>query len=309
MEKIEDFKNLEKTYCVYLLSCKNTPNIIYIGITNKYYAIERLFFHFCESTSRTSSKNNEKHDWILDNWRNIEMKILDYNISDEQSARILEAQYVFKYRKEKFNVLNKTYVAVRCYDNNGDFYKDYASYAEAAKEFQVMPSRIMQCAEESSSNIRLFKKYRFFKWYPGIPEKIDSKQYNDNYIKTPVLQYSNEGNFIKEWKNRKEIEQELKLTTNQLSYCLKDFSRTSNGFHFIYKTSDKIEPFILPKKIKVIAYKNETELGKFTSIKDCAKFLINELKIAKGTEINVAGSISKSFSKNKSYLGLNFKIF
>ena len=69
------------------------------------------------------------------------MTILEHNIFDEEVARIEESNYVFKYIKDGYNVLNKTYTPIRVFDKYGNFYKDYSSYTAAAKEFEVEPCR------------------------------------------------------------------------------------------------------------------------------------------------------------------------
>ena len=304
-KKLEEIKNENGEYSLYLLSCKNTPNIVYIGITNNTYVIQRLFKHFEESVNNTS-KNEKKHKWILDNWRDIQMQILESNILNVEEARLKESKAVFKYRKEKFEVLNNTYIAIRCFDGSGNFYKDYSSYAEAAKDFDTLPSRIMQCV---SGNLKFLKEYTFIKWALDCPDKIEVVSYNKNAIDTPVLQYSIDGHFIKEWKCALIVCQELFIDRSQMSRCLKDFSKTAKGFHFLYK-GRTIDTYIYPyDKIKVIMYDLDgKELGKFKSVKACAQVLLDEGLTAADIR-NIQSSITKSFKNNKPYLNRVFTIY
>jgi len=303
--KLETIKNENGEYSVYLLTCKDTPETVYVGITNSNYVIQRLFKHFEESVNNTS-KNEEKHKWVLDNWRNIEMTILESGIKNSEEARIKEAQYVFKYKKLEKKVLNMTYVALRCFDSDGNLYKDYASYAEAAKDFDVLPSRIMQCV---TSNLKLLKEYTFIKWTKDSPEKIEVNKHNKNTISTPVLQYSSDGYFIKEWKTALDACQKLFIDRSRMSKCLKDFSKTAKDFHFLYK-GRTIDTYIYPyDKIKVIMYDLDgNELGKFKSVKACAQVLIDE-GLTNANISNVRSSITKISKQNKPYLNRIFTVY
>ena len=71
------------------------------------------------------------------------MKVLEHNIFDSELARLKESEYVFEYIKKNYKVLNKTYTPIRVYDELGNFYKDFPSHTAAAKEFNVLPSRII----------------------------------------------------------------------------------------------------------------------------------------------------------------------
>lgn len=303
-KKLEEIKNENGTYSVYLLSCNDTPDTVYIGITNNTYVIERLFRHFEESVNNTS-KNIDKHNWILNNWRNIDMTILESNIESDEIARIKEAQTIFKFKKEGKNVLNITYVPIRCYDGDGNFYKDYASYAEAAKDFETQPCRIMGCV---TNKLKFLREFTFVKWNNDLPEFIKVEKRNKNMLKVPVLQYSKEGYFIKEWESPVEVCDNLQIDRSQMTRCLKDFSKSAKNFHFLYK-GRTVETYLCPdSKVKVIMYDLQgNEIGKFKSIKACALYLIEE-GITNGQPKNIAASISKNTKENRSYLNRIFTI-
>lgn len=304
-KKLEEIKNENGEYSLYLLSSKNTPDIVYIGITNNTYVIQRLFKHFEESVNNTS-RNDEKHKWILDNWRSIEMTILESKIKNDEEARIKEAKSVFEFRKKGKIVLNKTYIAIRCFDGDGNLYKDYASYAEAAKDFDTLPSRIMQCV---TGGFKFLKEFSFIKWSENCPDKIEITKHNKNTISTSVLQYSSDGYFIKEWKTALDVCQELFIDRSQMTRCLKDFSKTAKGYHFLYK-GRTIDTYIYPyDKIKVIMYDlNGNELGKFKSVKACAQTLIDD-GLTNAAISNVQSSITKTSKQNKPYLNRIFTVY
>ena len=112
------------------------------------------------------------------------MKVLEHNIFDSELARLKESEYVFEYIKKNYKVLNKTYTPIRVYDELGNFYKDFPSHTAAAKEFNVLPSRIITCY---STQQRLFHKYIIRKCNPNI-DKIEVKTNNISSMSDrPVL--------------------------------------------------------------------------------------------------------------------------
>lgn len=298
MDNLINVKNLKNEWSVYLLTCCNTPNTVYVGITNEQYVIARLFRHFTESVSNNRTKNEDKHIWIRDNWKNIEMTILEHNIFNEDIARIRESEYVFQYIKKGYNVLNKTYTPIRVFDMYGNFYKDYPSYTVAAQEFKVEPCRVIACC---SSGYRLLGKFIIKKYDPQlnhIEVNIDNIPVNKDI---PIIQYDLDGNFIKEWKNAYTVSKTLSIDRSQLTKCLKGKQKTAKGYIFKYKNEE------LEIEYKVCMYDSNYNLVKsFKTNIECAEYLINE-GLSKG-KINVVSSgVSQSIKKNRKYLNYVFK--
>ena len=66
-------------------------------------------------------------------------------------------------------------------------------------------------------------------------EWCDSK-YNNNYsLSKPVLQYSKEGNFIKEWPSMMKVERELGIHNSSISMCCLEKLKSAGGFIWKYK--------------------------------------------------------------------------
>ena len=299
MENLINVKNLEKEWSVYLLSCDNTPKTVYIGITNEQYIIARLFRHFVESVAASkTSKNEDKHKWVRENWQNIKMTILEHNIFDEEVARIEESNYVFKYIKDGYDVLNKTYTPIRVFDKYGNFYKDYSSYTAASKEFEVEPCRVISCC---STGNRLLGKYLIRKYDPEITQI----EVNINNIPVdkdiPILQYDLNGNFIQEWENAFTVSKLLNIDRSQLTKCLKGKQKTAKGYIFKYKND--------PVHIQYKVYMYDTNfnlVNKFKTNKECAEYLINQ-GLSKGNLNVVSSSISQSIKKETRYLNYVFR--
>ena len=295
-ENLVNIKNQDNEWSVYSLTCNNTPNIIYIGITNEKFIITRLFRHFTESVSSSPQSNNiEKHLWIRQNWQYIEMKVLEHNIFDSELARLKESEYVFEYIKKNYKVLNKTYTPIRVYDELGNFYKDFPSHTAAAKEFNVLPSRIITCY---STQQRLFHKYIIRKYNPNI-DKIEVKTNNiSSMFDRPVLQYTLDGVLIKEWNNAHTVSAELNIDRSYLTKCLNGKCKTAKNFIFRYK--DKAI-------YKVYMYNSNNDIiGEFKNIKECALYLINN-NLSKGKLNTIAASVGQSIKKDIKYLGYVFK--
>ena len=54
-------------------------------------------------------------------------------------------------------------------------------------------------------------------------------------ISKPVLQFTKDGIFIKEWPSGREVERVLKIPSSNISYVSKDFKRTAGKFRWKYK--------------------------------------------------------------------------
>ncbi len=81
--------------------------------------------------------------------------------------------------------------------------------------------------EESKSKISEAKKQQTFYNNPDRCRKISESKFK------PVMQYSLEGNFIKEWYSIKEIKKSY--PSCDITYACKDFKRSSCGFKWKYK--------------------------------------------------------------------------
>lgn len=269
MDDLIEIKNLENCYSVYKLTCKNTPNVSYIGITNETYVIGRLFRHFMESVANDRTKNEEKHAWIRDNWKNINMDILEDKIPSKHEAERKEAKYIFECLKNKENVLNKTYVAISLFDINGNLYKSYPSYQVAAEELNVKPCRLMQAVNRKE---RLLGIYTVKKYDPDIKfiklDYIHDKPYN--YRK--ILQYDLDGNLIKEWESGHICSKELNIDRSLLTKCLKDFNKTANSYRFKYKNESILDDGI---QYRVFMYNSDHQfIAKFRTAVECSKYLV-----------------------------------
>jgi len=103
---------------------------------------------------------------------------------------------------------------------------------------------------------------------------VKSKQWiknNDESIKKPILQYTLDGEFVREWKSAKDVEDELGLSRKNLSSCLRGKSLSAFNFIWRYKNIE----ISVKKRVKTSGIKKQIidiKTGKlFESIADAAK--------------------------------------
>lgn len=129
-----------------------------------------------------------------------------------------------------------SYEPVIQYDLNGVLVKEWESITKASDSTGIVTSCISRCT--------LGKIYRAgpFIWRKKNNSPV-SLEYSLSVInkELPVLQYSKEGIFIKEWENKFSVVAELGLHLGGVSGCLTGKYKTSGGFIWISKSSDKYD--------------------------------------------------------------------
>ena len=297
---MQEFENKERNWVVYRISTNEDQNTTYIGITQKVNILERVFYHFIESVTRTTSNNHNKHDWFYKHWRTINVEILKNNILLEKEARLIESEYVFYYRSNKFNVLNDTYIAINCYTKDNKFYKTYPSYAHASNDLEISINNISSSVNTDSWVYNSYKFKRFIFTEKLILELDDKETLHKN---CPVLQYTLDGEFIKEWNDKRELRNFLNIDESQLSKYVRN-NKPLRGFLYANK-ENPLSIKALDKAHKVKMYKNNEFIKGFISNRECARYII-ENKFSKSTVDSLSGGISKSIKNKIDYLGFSF---
>lgn len=108
--------------------------------------------------------------------------------------------------RKHMSAARKDKMAVLQYDLEGNFVKEYESTAAAGKALGVAASNVCNCCRGYSKGKRTKKvqivngyTFRFKKDYPDIPRRLDLNITNLN--KRSVLQFSLDGEYIKEWES------------------------------------------------------------------------------------------------------------
>lgn len=218
-------------YKIYKLVSPITPNIVYIGISNT-ELLGRLFDHYSYAVNIYKS-NEKKNEWILKNWRNIEILQIDI-AENEKEARLKESQYVLECHEKGLEVLNDTYKQIIVYNGNGDFIEICPSIKYTLDKYEISPQTFWR---KINSN-KAINKNRFYSYNKDYKNKIE--EYTPKVLGRPVLQYSLEGEFIKEFPNISSAVKEVKGTEDRkkgtgIVSCCQEKIRTAYGFKWRYK--------------------------------------------------------------------------
>lgn len=132
--------------------------------------------------------------------------------------------------RERMKISNKgkKLKSILQYDLHGNFIKEWSSLFEAEMNFsKTNHSNISACCLGKQKTAWGYI-WRFRKGQ--VKNKIQG-------VKTghPIKQYTLEEKFVKEWKNVKQICNELKFSYSTIYECLKGKYKTSNGFIWKYK--------------------------------------------------------------------------
>jgi len=155
--------------------------------------------------------------------------------SQANMGKIRDLEFCLKRRKEVIQ-----------YSLNGDFIKEWGSILEAEERL-----KIKGISSNCRGNSRMAGKYQWVYKFNNYPLRI--KEYK-NPTSLPIIQYSLEGDFVKEWSS---IHSSIKFFNGGgIQGCLLGKQLTSCGFLWKYKTKNyllKIPPF---KREKIERNKN-----------------------------------------------------
>lgn len=148
-----------------------------------------------------------------------------------------EQHYISLYRSWGFRLVNRT--------AGGEGTPGY-------KYSQEIKDKIQKTKQERGSNLIGAKKSAITKREHGVYERLKEIQRINAFKRAkPVLQYSLEGNLIKEWRSTRIASQEMKISRDNISRCCVGEYGQTHGFQWKYKTenySEKITPYIKKRK-------------------------------------------------------------
>jgi hypothetical protein len=149
------------------------------------------------------------------------------------------------------------------YSLDGKFIQIFNSVKDASINLELSCSAIESCARgEVKSSGGFNWKYRDSekKIEPILHKKSGrktgsipwnkNKKFNLGCVKNTkkILQYSLNGDFIKEWDCISEASNELKINRGSIENCANDKSKSAGNFNWKYKNSQKIIKKIIYKK-------------------------------------------------------------
>ena len=76
-----------------------------------------------------------------------------------------------------------------------------------------------------------------------ITGKIVGKKYgaiNGKKRSLPILQFTKDGELVKEWPSAREAERQLKISQSSICQCLKGYRKSAGGFVWRYASSSEV---------------------------------------------------------------------
>lgn len=125
-------------------------------------------------------------------------------------------------------------IKVLVYDLSGKFVNIFDNIAAAAKFTKVNRSGVRR----SANNENYRAKNHMCRWYKG---KILKKIKSHIDVKTKVLQYDFEGNFIREYNSIIEAAKRVNVRPNNIRKCVIGRGYSSSGFYWFEKKNKKVE--------------------------------------------------------------------
>ena len=194
-------------------------------------------------------------------WNNFEHEIL---VSDLNSISACNKEIELI---KKFNTTNKKYgynissggkayngvlnnsksKKVYQYTLKGVLIETYISVAEASRLTKISYSHICACCKGNRSSAGNYQ-WSYQNTINSIKQIEDEETRRRESRKRPILQYSLDGHFIKEWKSIKDASTITKINKSSITGCCNNKYKTAGGFQWIKKTSIKIKELI-PKAL------------------------------------------------------------
>lgn len=244
--------------CIYsIINLKNGKQ--YIGSTSNLYRRKQKHFYLLRSNKHHSlSLQNSWNKNSEEDFKFIILKELD----DEEDCYIEEQKYLDRYKtyNKKYGYNMSKYSeapyggnkkTVYQFSLDGKLINSFNSCSEAGNSLKIDNSGLSKCARE---------KYRFYGGYIWSYVKTLSKDrldlannqikrsdesrlkmsisaQNRNCIKA-IFQYDLEGNFIKEWKNSKELCKEMGYSNGYISDTLNNKYNKAYGYKWKFKENE-----------------------------------------------------------------------
>lgn len=140
--------------------------------------------------------------------------------------------FIWTYEEEDFKPfvrksINKKKRPILQYSLDGNFIKEWDSYESVV--------RYLNCHHGSLNNVLIGKKKSLYGYVWIYKDAIKEVKYNRKKNNIPILQYSTDGSFIKEWESARQVYKDLGLFPGNICKALKDFSKSCGGYKWKYK--------------------------------------------------------------------------
>jgi len=187
-------------------------------------------------------------------WDNFEHIIIQENLSKEDACK-LEVNLILQFNTNNSNygynlssggesgtsgILNtKRSKVVYQFSLDGDFIKEYKSAAEAVRFTNVEHSDICACCREVISEAGGYQ-WRYENNKNNIKAIQNQFKRRSETRKRAILQYSLDGNFIKEWKSTVDASNELRIERTGITACCNNRQDYAGNYQWKKKDDDNI---------------------------------------------------------------------
>lgn len=121
------------------------------------------------------------------------------------------------------------------FDFDGKFIKEYPSLKAAAEVFNGDSATITNACQQNKSKTAYGYQWRYKEAVDEPTEGIKPLKYASGGAKKPILQYSEEGDFLREWDSLKSATEYYKVSKGCLSAALSNKRKMAIGFIWRYK--------------------------------------------------------------------------
>jgi hypothetical protein len=176
------------------------------------------------------------------------------------------------------------------YTLEGEFIKEWESVAEASRNLGILETSIQKCCK----GIRYRSKQFIFRFKEN--NKVEGL--NKGPVHSIVMQYTIDGEFVKEWESASEAARYLKVNSRGISSCCNREQATAHGFIWRFKNRDdesKNSPPVQRRRILQFS-KNGEFIKEWPSISEAQRTLPNcknIQKVASGERPTCGGFIWK----------------
>ena len=156
----------------------------------------------------------------------------EVNSTDRKDWKPLECFWIEQFRQWGFEVMNKNK------GGGGLEFHTLDSNLKRSKSLRKYYGDNSPCMKDKKRDSNLKRSKSLRKYYENNDSPMKGKKRDLDFIKKhykPILQYTLEGNFIKEWPSQVEVYNILGVDINN---CLKKRYKTSLGFRWTYKEKD-----------------------------------------------------------------------
>lgn len=279
---------LEFTNIYSLKSTRDLSDIRYIGKTNS-NIYNRLHEHL-RKTSNVTHKDNWIRKEIRDGYK-IKIELID--IVYKEDWEFWEMYYIYKYRKEGYNLTNieKGGMGIGNYSNQsnkvpiialsfrGKILNKFSSIREVSGYYNIPENAIRDhvAGRHKSCRGKIFVKESEYD-----PNKDYSLKRNKKA--TTIYQYTLEGDFVKKWDRIVDAAKYYGISKALISAAATNKQRSAGNFQWSYKYKDKMENIesIIKKEVKLNVIKDSIIVLKDKTINEISELLnLNKKGISK----------------------------